>query len=291
MERVPQFKPCSAWVSGESFVQIMDVSLQGKLNEFFIKIDVINRHNITLKTLTYEANFYDSLGNSLNGENAVIITSEDVFIEPGETTVVDMRNISNEYPQARFASVKLLKAQFDDGNSLDLIYDNMEEVVFESLSPENMRLLQEYAGKDAKNLYQEKSFFWRCVCGYFNEKNSSMCIHCNREREDLKINCSDLMMLKGQLDKVLDKEVLEISEMLEELPEDLENISVEDLSNIIEKEKDNIYYHEKEALKEETGIISIGEYLKETPKISILMKVVSGILIIASILILISTRI
>ena len=85
-------------------------------------------------------------------------------------------------------------------------------------------LLKDKAGEDAISLAQNNDLSWRCVCGYFNDKNSNVCGNCERSKTEVLEKYSDINIFI-QNDQKSD---LIYQEMVEDT---LENQEKSDLDN------------------------------------------------------------
>ena len=129
MERKLDFKPCVLWVGGDAFVQVVDIKFKNLKSELFLEIKVINKLHFTLKKIQYEVFFYDSNEMKLN-EEAIDVSGDDISIHQDEIGLASYYEISKKFPTARRAEVKIIKAFFDDGKSVELEYEHMERFAF-----------------------------------------------------------------------------------------------------------------------------------------------------------------
>lgn len=200
MERKILTSPCEAWVGGDSFVQVMDVSISGVKTDLSLEIHVMNVHTVELKGIEFEALFFDSANNLLTKEPQ-IIKSENISIgtrKIGRASRYPLKDFS----LARKAQIKLLKGYYEDGNVLDLIYEKMEKIIFNPLDKKERELLQKALGEDAYTLSKEEEGSWRCVCGYYNGYSSSECSNCSRSRDLVLAKYSDFTSILAILEEM-----------------------------------------------------------------------------------------
>lgn len=255
MERKIVTAPSEAWVGGDSFVQVMDVTIGGTKSDMALEVQVINLHTQELVGVEFEAYFYDSANNLLNKE-AQTIKGEEITIATGKIGRAT-RYLMKEFPVARKAQIKLVKGFFADGNVLDLIYERMEKVVFNPLEKQEKELLKKALGEDAYVLAKGENSCWRCVCGFFNGNLSENCSNCGRAKE--------LVLQKyGDFTSILS--------IMEESTEEKEE----------EKEEQKT---EKEPVAEIPQEKSLKEFLREMKLWIILLLFLSGVLIATSIFI------
>lgn len=279
LERKVQFKDCKFWVGGETFVQAMDMRFDGNLDDFIVKIDLINNHNVALNALEYELVFYDSIGLVLN-DKPEEIKAENLNISPKEIATITYERTDGSHSQARSASIKIIKAHFEGGNSLDLIYDEMQQITLEHLGETDLIALQELAGADSRNLPIEKESFWRCICGYFNFSESESCNHCKRLKAQVLTDYKDMNVVREKLNSVLDQhmekiENIEPKAVLEkaEVKEKRKKIKMPDFLSLFKKRK---------VFNERGEEISIYDFFNYVSKGSLFIAFISGILIMAA---------
>lgn len=182
MQRKIVSHACETFIGGDSFVQVMDAKVTGLQEQAHLQLHVMNLHSFTLTGLEYEAVFYNSANIKIN-EEPYNFKAENLKIETSKIELVADKDISQLFPKASRASVKLLKGYFSDSNEIDLVYDNMESVVLDSLDKRDHDMLKQVAGEDAYSLASQNTLTWRCVCGYFNSDESVFCSNCAREKD------------------------------------------------------------------------------------------------------------
>lgn len=182
MQRKTVSLACETFIGGDSFVQVMDAKITGLQDQAHLQLYVMNLHSFMLTGLEYEAVFYNSANIKIN-EVPHKFKADNLNIDTSRIELVSDKDISPLFPKASRASVKLLKGYFSDSNELDLVYDNMETVVLESLDQRDHYMLKQVAGEDAFSLASQHTLTWRCVCGYFNSDDSVFCSNCAREKD------------------------------------------------------------------------------------------------------------
>lgn len=253
MERKILTSPCEAWVGGDSFVQVMDVSIGGAKTDLSLEIYVMNVHTVELKGIEFEALFFDSANNLLNKEPQ-IIKSENISIATKKIGRA-CRYPLKEFSLARKAQVKLLKGYYDDGNVLDLIYEKMEKIIFNPLDNKEKELIQKALGEDAYTLAKKEGNSWRCVCGYYNGYSSQNCSNCDRDKSLVLQKYADFTSILAILEE--QKE--------EPIPSEL---PVETAVTENEKEEKNAF-----------------QFLSEIPRWILLLLFLSGILCVSALFI------
>ena len=223
MERKIISLPCGASVGGDSFVQVMAAEVSGIKSNLKLEMEVMNLHSRALVALDYEVVFYNSILEKLNNDT-YIISQKDFVILSGDIGSIGNFFIPGEFSDARKVDIILVRGFFEDGNALDLKYENSEMVVLEALDNKQKSLLKDKAGEDAISLAQNNDLSWRCVCGYFNDKNSSVCGNCERSKTEVLEKYSDINIFI-QNDEKSD---LIYQEMVEDT---LENQEKSDLDN------------------------------------------------------------
>lgn len=203
MERKILTAPCEGWVGGDSFVQMMDVAISGIKSDLNLEIYVMNLHAIELIGIEFEITFFDSAGNTLNPEPQ-IIKSENISIPVGTIGRASKYPL-REFSAARKALVRLLKGHYADGNNLDLVYERMEKIVFNSLDDKEKELIKKALGDDAYTLARREATSWRCICGYFNGYPSKNCSNCARSQELVLQKYSDFTSILALLDSEEEK--------------------------------------------------------------------------------------
>ncbi|MDK2803045.1 MAG: hypothetical protein PWR23_49 [Peptostreptococcaceae bacterium] len=212
MERKIISLPCRASVGGDSFVQVMAAEVTGIKSNLKLEIEVMNLHSRALVALDYEAIFYNSILEKLNNET-YIISQKDFVIQSGEIGSIGKFFIPGEFSDARKVDIILVRGFFEDGNALDLKYENSEMVVLEVLDSKQKSLLKDKAGEDAISLAQNNDLSWRCVCGYFNDKNSSVCGNCERSKVEVleKYSSVDIFAQDEKKTDVIEEEMIDDS--------------------------------------------------------------------------------
>lgn len=223
MERKIISLPCGASVGGDSFVQVMAAEVSGIKSNLKLEMEVMNLHSRALVALDYEVVFYNSILEKLNNDT-YIISQKDFVIPSGDIGSIGKFFIPGEFSDARKVDIILVRGFFEDGNALDLKYENSEMVVLEALDNKQKSLLKDKAGEDAISLAQNNDLSWRCVCGYFNDKNSNVCGNCERSKTEVLEKYSDINIFI-QNDQKSD---LIYQEMVEDT---LENQEKSDLDN------------------------------------------------------------
>ena len=223
MERKIISLPCGASVGGDSFVQVMAAEVSGIKSNLKLEMEVMNLHSRALVALDYEVVFYNSILEKLNNDT-YIISQKDFVIPSGDIGSIGKFFIPGEFSDARKVDIILVRGFFEDGNALDLKYENSEMLVLEALDNKQKSLLKDKAGEDAISLAQNNDLSWRCVCGYFNDKNSNVCGNCERSKTEVLEKYSDINIFI-QNDQKSD---LIYQEMVEDT---LENQEKSDLDN------------------------------------------------------------
>ena len=277
MERKLDFKPCVIWVGGDAFVQVVDVKLKGIVADLSLEITVINKLEPKLTKIEYDVMFYDSNETALQ-EESFNVDGEAISISQNQIGVGSKLNISKSFPSARRAEVKLLKAYFEDGKSIDLIYNTMEKFAINNLQDkEEIRLLQKVAGEDAITLPAKLTLNWRCVCGYFNGDDSKFCNNCFREKEQVLTDYKTMEHIKEIIAKELEGqgEIYQDTESTSEITQDVN----EEIKQDDSKENEN---NEQFDLKAE-----ILEYFSTTSRLTMSFFLLAGILLSSSFFIII----
>ena len=231
MERKRDFKPCVLWVGGDAFVQIVDIKLKNLKSELLLEIKVINKLHFTLTKIEYEVFFYDSNEMKLNDE-VISISGDEVNVHQDEIGLASSYDISKKFSGARRAEVKIVKAYFDDGKSIELEYENMEKFAINDLEEKDLKLLRKAAGNDALCLPAKLTMNWRCVCGYFNGDESTFCNNCSREKNQVLSDYRSIEYIKEKIER----------ELLSQIDADIEMSPIEipveiDLKEEIHKDK------------------------------------------------------
>ena len=222
MERKIISLPCGASVGGDSFVQVMAAEVSGIKSNLKLEMEVMNLHSRALVALDYEVVFYNSILEKLNNDT-YIISQKDFVIPSGDIGSIGKFFIPGEFSDARKVDIILVRGFFEDGNALDLKYENSEMVVLEALDSKQKNLLKDKAGEDAISLAQNNDLSWRCVCGYFNDKNSSVCGNCERSKTEVleKYSSIDIFTKDEEKTDVIEEE---IADDVFEKQSDLDNI-------------------------------------------------------------------
>ena len=288
MNRKLDFRPGVVWVGGDAFVQIVDVKLKGSTSDLTLELKALNKSGSILVKIEYEVYFYDSVETKLQDE-PYKITGEDVEIKPNEVGVVSEFNLSKGFPSARRAEVKLLRAVFSDGKSIDLVYENMEKFAIPPITDDDLRLLQKVVGQDAICLPAKLSINWRCVCGYFNGDESDLCNNCMRDQSQVFSDYGSIEKIKETLEREIagnvEDDVDPLADLEAELGLDLDPVIQEENQEITIEEQPVPEKKEFEVIKA-SGFKETGEYLAKAPKLNLVTLLISGIMISTSIFIL-----
>ena len=239
MERNLDFKPCVLWVGGDAFVQGVDIKFKNLKSELFLEIKVINKLHFTLKKIQYEVFFYDSNEMKLN-EEAIDVSGDDINIHQDEIGLASYYEISKKFPTARRAEVKIIKAFFDDGKSVELEYEHMERFAINDIDEKDLVLLRKVAGNDAMCLPAKLTMNWRCVCGYFNGDESVFCNNCSREKNQVLADYKSMDYIREKIEKELLSNIdvdIETSPVTE-LPDEIINNDI--IEEKIEEINDNV---------------------------------------------------
>lgn len=228
MQRKTVSHTCETFIGGDSFVQVMDAKITGLQDQAHLQLYVMNLHSFTLTGLEYEAVLYNSANIKIN-EVPHKFKADNLNIETSKIELVADKDISQLFPKASRASIKLLKGYFSDSNELDLVYDNMESVVLESLDKRDHDMLKQVAGEDAYSLASQHTLTWRCVCGYFNSDDSVFCSNCAREKDQALGKYKSMEQIRP---------LASVEEEPEAAPEENENDEKSDASNKMEEQKE-----------------------------------------------------
>ena len=239
MERKLDFKPCVLWVGGDAFVQVVDIKFKNLKSELFLEIKVINKLHFTLKKIQYEVFFYDSNEMKLN-EEAIDVSGDDINIHQDEIGLASYYEISKKFPTARRAEVKIIKAFFDDGKSVELEYEHMERFAINDIDEKDLVLLRKVAGNDAMCLPAKLTMNWRCVCGYFNGDESVFCNNCSREKNQVLADYKSMDYIREKIEKELLSNIdvdIETSPVTELPDEIINNDIIEEINDNVEEPK------------------------------------------------------
>lgn len=208
MERKIISLPCGASVGGDSFVQVMAAEVSGIKSNLKLEMEVMNLHSRALVALDYEVVFYNSILEKLNNDT-YIISQKDFVIPSGDIGSIGKFFIPGEFSDARKVDIILVRGFFEDGNALDLKYENSEMLVLEALDNKQKSLIKDKAGEDAISLAQNNDLSWRCVCGYFNDKNSNVCGNCERNKTEVleKYSSIDIFTKDEEKTDVIEEEI------------------------------------------------------------------------------------
>ena len=146
MERKIISLPCGASVGGDSFVQVMAAEVSGIKSNLKLEMEVMNLHSRALVALDYEVVFYNSILEKLNNDT-YIISQKDFVIPSGDIGSIGKFFIPGEFSDARKVDIILVRGFFEDGNALDLKYENSEMVVLEALDSKQKNLLKDKVGE------------------------------------------------------------------------------------------------------------------------------------------------
>ncbi len=203
MDRKTLTLPCGVTIGGDSFVQIMTADVSGKNNSLYLEVEVMNLHSRALNAIDYEVIFYNSILEKLNID-PYKINQNDFNISNAQIGSTGKYQIPREFSNARKVDITLIRGYFDDGNALDLKYQNSEIVTIDNLEAKQKVALQENAGEDAVALAQSNELSWRCVCGYFNDIASEVCGNCERNKEEVLEKYSSLDgILKSEPEEII----------------------------------------------------------------------------------------
>ncbi|WP_417201890.1 hypothetical protein [Acetoanaerobium sticklandii] len=208
MERKIISLPCGASVGGDSFVQVMAAEVSGIKSNLKLEMEVMNLHSRALVALDYEVVFYNSILEKLNNDT-YSISQKDFVIPSGAIGNIGNFFIPGEFSDARKVDIFLVRGFFEDGNALDLKYEDSEIVVLEALDSKQKNLLKDKAGEDAISLAQNNDLSWRCVCGYFNDENSNVCGNCERSKTEVleKYSSIDIFIHEDEKSDVIEEEI------------------------------------------------------------------------------------
>lgn len=207
MKRKVIASPSEALIGGDAFVQVMDVKIRGNSDDLKLDVYAMNLHKENLIELEFEVYFFDSAEIKLN-DNPYLIKSNGLRLESGKVESLGIYDIPSPYKSARKTLVKFLKGNFEDGNSMDLYYDEMERVIFTEISEGDINYIKKICGDDAFSLAKVGASYWRCICGYFNGLESSYCSNCNREKDEVIEKYSSMEKIK-EIGELLTGETLE----------------------------------------------------------------------------------
>lgn len=286
MERKANLKPCVLWVGGDAFVQVINVELKGGISNLTLEITAINKHNSNLEKIEYEVFFYDSSEMKLQTEAYKIIV-EDINIEPNSIGIASRNNISKSFPSARRAEVRLLKAYFSNGKSIDLIYENMEKFAITQIDEEDLSILKKVAGEDAFCMPAMLTSNWRCVCGYFNGEESEFCNNCFRHSKQVFNDYSSIEQINEKIQKEIQGQFELLSTHQEEIDK-AEKIQKHEKVGLLKRNyiksdlKEDINDDKKEEKEKVDVKMEVMQFLTHTSKFNLIMHLSSGIMIFSS---------
>lgn len=293
MERKLDLRPCFVWVGGDAFVQIVDVKLNGSTSDLSLNIQVLNKSGFDLSKADYEIYFYNSVDTKLQDE-AYIVSGENLNIKTNDIGMGLNINISSSFQSARRAEVKILKADFANGKSLDLIYEDMEKFAISPIKDEDLSLLKTVAGDDAICMPAKLILNWRCVCGYFNTDESELCSNCMRDKSQIFADYGSIDKIKDIIERELLGDIqLEEDNLLEDFQipvnEKDEQKSQEMAKEEVEIPKVQIDQEQEEDSQEKTEkntiLSEMKDFFANTSKLNIAMIFFAGVLVSASVFI------
>ncbi len=241
MERKIISLPCTAKVGGDSFVQVMAAEISGSKNKLVLEVEVMNLHSRKLTGLDYEVIFYNSILEQLNIE-PYTVNEKSFVVNSEEIASLGKLSIVSDFSDARKAEITLLKGYFEDGDILDLKYESFESVELGVLDKKQKSILKSRAGEDAISLAQSNDLSWRCVCGYFNDKTSSVCGNCERSKVEVldKYSSADIFTQgKNQVD-IIDNG---FDEQFENEEKNKPKKAKKEKKTKVKKEKPNLIVH------------------------------------------------
>lgn len=195
MKRKVIASPCEAMIGGDAFVQVMDVKITGTEDSVNLEMYVMNLYEKELTELDYEIFFFDTASIKLN-EEPYDVKLSNINIKSGDIAPLETMEIPPQFAMARKAMIRLLKAVFKDGSSLSLFDEEVEKITFTDLPKSDLISMKEICGEDAYSLALEGETFYRCVCGFFNLKDSSICSNCGREKAEVLEKYSSIEKIK-----------------------------------------------------------------------------------------------
>lgn len=266
MQRKPIVNNSNVWVGGDSFVQVIDASVKGLIDDLRFEVNIINNHTLTLIRLDYELIFYTSANQQINDE-PFFVEGETVSIPANELGLASTLNISEIFPNASHADIRLISAHFEGDNTLDLVYERMEKMELNKLTDLEKELLMEVAGEDARSLPSEGLENWRCVCGYFNG-SSVNCSNCGREKNMIFEEYSSIDKIKEKIENAM-KEQMDKVEISNEEPEEEPKEEPKAIEEIVEETS-------------EDENVQIKDFFDSIPKSQMIMLMSSGVMLMSS---------
>lgn len=173
--------PTTVYLHPKEDLQVVGATLSNPEQDFSLAIDVLNLSEDTVETVEFDVVFFDAF------EKALYNAEEFSFQGVGPIAGKSLHYFSpfpldERFRAARSVSVRVKGLTYADGREVH--YEPLEEVGYPLplLTLEREELLRKTFGEDVITYGENMISAWRCVCGATNDRLSTTCRHCGRNK-------------------------------------------------------------------------------------------------------------
>lgn len=152
----------------------------------YCKVVFCNLSDKVVTNLKYYIVCFDSFGEPIGDppNNEVMEHIEDINAEPRYFFSGKAPTPLPNHNKTRSVQIIITKVKFHDGSIWVYESSNLIDIKTVKLEKNELSNLKEVAGEDAICYAREDKNYWQCVCGRVNALESSICIRCDRNKEE-----------------------------------------------------------------------------------------------------------
>lgn len=173
--------PTTVYLHPKEDLQVVGATLSDPEQDFSLAIDVLNLSEDTVESVEFDVVFFDAFEKALyNAEEFSFQGNRPI---PGKSLYYfPPFPLDERFLAARRVSVRVKGLTYADGREVH--YEPLEEVGYPLplLTLEREELLRKTFGEDVITYGENMISAWRCVCGATNDRLSTTCRHCERNK-------------------------------------------------------------------------------------------------------------
>lgn len=174
--------PTTVHLNPREDIQVVGANLTQLDEDFSLIIDVLNMSDAIAEKVVFQVKFSDAFGKFLFDGTEFVFTGDEAHVLPGEVYYFPPFVLDERFRTARAVSVRIESVDFQGG--VHLAYEVREESAFTLpiLTLEKEEKIHNTFGKDVITYGENMVTAWRCVCGCTNDRDTSECRNCSRNK-------------------------------------------------------------------------------------------------------------
>ncbi len=173
----------------EDNLQLIGLDLVSYSDKVCLAATVINNSQDTIKSISYDVEFLDEDGKALFNGKFFNFELKNLKLKPKSQKELPFIEIDSKFREAKILNVKLNSWTLEDSSSVAAKSPNFN-FSSQALDIEESTYLRGKVGPKAHSFSELIQDNWRCVCGFVNDKETSSCNYCNRNRDFVLSNMS-----------------------------------------------------------------------------------------------------